>query len=58
MADEPNTSKREYYDRMGWCECNTCGIKFLEWEQYVEHVCAQGVDMRKQVFPWTLTGDQ
>ena len=57
MSNNERNTKQQFYNKMGWCECNSCKQRFLEWEQYLEHVCAQGVNMRDRKFPWDLSGD-
>ena len=49
-------SKRDYFNRMGWCECITCADVFYEWEHYEQHDCPyQGVIPDLYNFNWEVT---
>lgn len=38
-------NKREFYDRMGFCECATCKTLYYDYEEYESHECTntQGI---------------
>ena len=55
MTAEPKNIKQQFFERMGWCECNHCGAHFTVWEDYVEHHCTQGVPMTQQQFQWDIS---
>jgi hypothetical protein len=56
MTVKPSKNvKQLFFERMGWCECNSCGSHFTVWEDYVEHVCTQGIPMTQQQFRWDIS---
>ena len=52
--------KREFYRKMGFCECTYCAELFYDYDDYAEHDCGlQGVYPDGWEFNWTLSkGDQ
>lgn len=52
--------KREFFRKMGWCECTYCAELFYDYDDYVEHDCGlQGVYPDGWEFNWTLSkGEQ
>ena len=48
--------KREFFRKMGWCECTYCAELFYDYDDYVEHDCGlQGVYPDGWEFNWTLS---
>lgn len=52
-------TKQEFFNLMGWCECDVCGTRYTDWELYANHMCthSQGVRMTQQSFRWDITDD-
>ena len=50
------TDKEQYYQKMGWVGCNTCGEVFYEYELYLAHDCDfQGII--PSIDNWTVSND-
>jgi hypothetical protein len=49
-------AKREFFRKMGWCECTYCAELFYDYDEYIEHDCElQGVYPDGYEFSWSLT---
>ena len=51
--------KREYYRKMGWCECANCRTLFYDYEDYETHECVppmMGIQMSDGV-KWEVNDD-
>ena len=56
MADDTHIdSKREFFRKMGFCECSYCAELFYDWDEYVAHDCGlQGVYPDAHNFTWSI----
>ena len=51
--DDP---KREFFRKMGFCECTYCLELFYDWDEYAAHECdLQGVYPDAWNFTWEVT---
>ena len=51
--------KREFFRKMGWCECTYCAELFYDYDDYVAHDCElQGVYPDGWEFTWCVTKGQ
>ena len=48
--------KREFYRKMGFCECTYCAELFYDYDEYVAHDCElQGVYPGAWNFTWSVS---
>ena len=56
MALDDNDTKREFFRKMGFCECSFCAELFYDWDEYTRHDCGlQGVYPEGYNFTWTIS---
>jgi hypothetical protein len=39
MTNQDRPDKREFYSRMGFCECASCAGLFYDYDEYLTHEC-------------------
>ncbi len=55
MTDKPK-DKQEFYQKMGWVHCSTCGSMFDDYDEYTQHrKDCQGVHMYDAPFDWSIS---
>ena len=56
MEDDAIDTKREFFRKMGFCECSYCAELFYDWDEYAVHDCGlQGVYPDGHNFTWTIS---
>jgi hypothetical protein len=54
--DNSDNPKREFFRKMGFCECTYCMELFYDYDEYVAHECdLQGLYPEAWNFTWEVT---